>query len=506
VTADRTPPAAVGGPWPPDPLIHELSTGPWLAGLSRRLGRTVTLAHVPDDAWDEVVLPGTDAVWLMGVWTRSAAGRDIALGDPDVRREVASYLPDATDDDIVASPYCVRAYVVDPAFGGPEGLAAARGALAARGVRLILDFVPNHVAPDHPWVTEHPEFFVRGTDDDLAAQPPAYRATPSGPLAMGKDPYFAPWKDVLQLNLTNPGLRQAVVATLLEVAGQCDGVRCDMAMLALDDVIDRTWGDRVDPAQPRPYWTEVIGGVRAHWPAFMFAAEAYWDREPDLIAQGFDHCYDKRLYDRLVADDAASVRAHLGADPAYQHHLLRFLENHDEPRAAATFPTDRGRAAGVVVATTPGALLVFLGQLAGRRDHYPVQQARWPDHIPDPDTEAWWRTLLSALADHRVRAGQWSLLAVDGWPDNRSCDRLMAWQWADHEHRHLVVVNFSDQPADGRIPLPDTAGAKVVLTDRLTGATYDRSGDDLDPDVAPGGGLYVALGPWAVNLFGVVES
>jgi glycosidase len=487
-------------------VIHELSTGPWLVELSRRLGRTVTLADVPAEAWDAVVLPGTDAVWLMGVWTRSRAGRQIALADPDVRREIAANLADATDDDVVASPYCIAAYVVDPAFGGPAGLVSARAALAARGVRLVLDFVPNHVAPDHPWVTEHPEFFVHGTDADLAAQPPAYRSTPSGPLAMGKDPYFAPWKDVLQLNLTSPGLRRAVVATLADVAGQCDGVRCDMAMLALDDVVRATWGDRVDPVGPEPYWTEVISAVRAGRADFMFAAEAYWDREPDLIAQGFDHCYDKRLYDRLAAGDAGSVRDHLGADPAYQHHLLRFVENHDEPRAAATFPTDRGRAAGVVVATTPGALLVFLGQLAGRRDHYPVQEARWPDHTPDPGVEAWWHRLLAALADHRVRTGRWSLLPVAGWPDNQSCQRLLAWQWVDGDHRHLVVVNFSDAPADGRIAVAGTAGRPFVLTDRLTGTTYDRSGDEMDPVTSPDGGLYVALGPWAVNLFGVEPS
>ena len=182
---------------------------------------------------------------------------------------------------------------------------------------------------------------------------------------MGRDPYFAPWPDVVQLDPTNPGLRQAVIDTLSDIASQCDGVRCDMAMLPLDDVVARTWGDRVGPPLPEPYWTEVTRRVRAAHPDFLFAAEAYWDRESDLVAQGFDHCYDKRLYDRWLARTPARSAAHLGADPAYQHHLVRFLENHDEPRAAATFPPDRGRAAGVVVATVPGALC--------------SSRASWPD-------------------------------------------------------------------------------------------------------------------------------
>ena len=77
------------------------------------------------------------------------------------------HCPTCSDQDIIGSPYCVHRYVADERFGGPAGLAAARAALAARGVRLILDYVPNHVAPDHPWVTEHPEFFIQGDDDDV---------------------------------------------------------------------------------------------------------------------------------------------------------------------------------------------------------------------------------------------------------------------------------------------------------------------------------------------------
>src|SRR6185503_18989186 len=98
----------------------------------------------------------------MGVWQRSPAGVTIALANADLRASFQAALPDWRTEDVVGSPYCIRGYVVDEHLGGPAGLAAARAALASRGLRLILDFVPNHVAPDHPWTTERPEICVAG--------------------------------------------------------------------------------------------------------------------------------------------------------------------------------------------------------------------------------------------------------------------------------------------------------------------------------------------------------
>lgn len=132
-------------------VIHEINTLLWLGELSSRLGRPVTLGDVPGEVWESVARPGVDTVWLMGVWERSPAGREIALRDERLMASFRDVLPDVTGADIAGSPYCVRNYVVDAALGGPEGLAAARAQLATRGLRLILDYVPNHVAPDHPW-------------------------------------------------------------------------------------------------------------------------------------------------------------------------------------------------------------------------------------------------------------------------------------------------------------------------------------------------------------------
>src|SRR5436190_22397555 len=136
----------------------------------------------------------------MVVWHRSPSGLAIALANPEIEAGNRAALPDLRAGDVIGSPYCVRDYVVDERFGGAAALASARAALAQRGLRLVLDYVPNHVAPDHPWLAERPDCFVRGTEDDLAAHPEAFLRTAGGVMANGRDPYFPPWPDVVQLN------------------------------------------------------------------------------------------------------------------------------------------------------------------------------------------------------------------------------------------------------------------------------------------------------------------
>ena len=285
-------------------------------------------------------------------------------------------------------------------------------------MRLLLDFVPNHVAPDHPWVIEHPEYFIRGTADDVRKDPSSFLEVGGSVFACGRDPYFPAWPDVLQLNAYQPGLRQAVRDTVSDIAGQCDGIRCDMAMLLLNAVFERTWGSRAGQPPLPEYWAELIPAIKAAHPDFLFIAEAYWDLEWELQQQGFDFCYDKRLYDRLEHGDAESVRLHLCADLPYQERLVRFIENHDEPRAAATFSPAKERAAAVTMATLPGARLFHEGQFEGRRVRLPVFLGRRPDEPADEELRAFYGKLLETIKSRVFRNGQWSLCECTGWPDN----------------------------------------------------------------------------------------
>jgi hypothetical protein len=475
--------------------VYEINTLVWLGELSRRYGRPVGLGDVPGEVWDDVARPGIDTVWLMGVWERSPAGLRIALSDEGLMASFRAALPDLTEADITGSPYCVRKYVVGASLGGPEGLAAARSQLAARGLRLILDYVPNHVAPDHPWLTERPDCLIQGTADDLAHAPDSFVEAGGRVYARGRDPYFPPWPDVVQLNAFSDALRAATVDTLVSLGDQADGVRCDMAMLMMNDVFAKTWGDRAGPPPAEDFWPYVLTRVRERHPDLLLVAEVYWDLEGDLQRQGFDHCYDKRLYDRLRHEDAESVRGHLRADLAHQRGLVRFLENHDEPRAATAVPGARGRAAAVAVATLPGATLWHEGQFEGRRVRPPVFLTRRPREPVDEEVREFYGRLLPAAA--AVRRGAWRQLDPAGRPDDDTHRHLLAWSWTDESARHLIVVNHSGRPAQARVLLSwdDLRGRELRLTDLLTGRTYDRDGDEVTD-----GGLFVDLDAWGCHV------
>jgi len=513
--------------WPDRPVIYEVNTAVWLGELSRAAGHPVDLAGVPDSGWDAITPRGADAVWLMGVWERSPAGLQLANANPALLESFREALPDLQPQDIIGSPYCVRQYVADRRFGGPEGVAVARGALAARGVRLMLDYVPNHVAPDHPWVTSNPEFFIQGSDDDIKADPSGWLAAHGHVLAHGRDPYFPPWPDVVQLNAFSPAVRAATAQTLADIADQCDGIRCDMAMLMTNGVFGKTWSGRAGAEPDAEFWPTVFAALRARHPDTVLLAEAYWDMEWDLQQQGFDFCYDKRLYDRILTGDVPSVRQHLGADLGYQSRLMRFLENHDEPRIADHLPADLERSAAVAIATLPGATLWHEGQFEGRRVRVPVFLARRPSEALDENLAAWYRSLLEKVAGDAVRTGTWQLLDAVGWPDNQSCRNMVAWSWTPADDagagsdragsdragsrraggertgaggRHVVVVNLSAGPAQGRIPLPwpDLPGRGWHLTDLFSGEDFERDGATLaDP------GLFVDMAPGQSYVFAV---
>ena len=484
--------------WPKRPILYEINTRLWLAGLSRQYGREILLGNAPERDWDDLARLGVDAVWLMGVWERSPAGKAIALADAGVRADLRNALPDYSPDDLVGSPYCIHRYIVDATLGGQAGLAIARASLASRGIRLLLDFVPNHVAPDHPWVKDHPEYFIAGDAADIREAPDAYLEAEGRILARGRDPYFPPWPDVLQLNAFHSRVRRAAAETLLHIASHCDGVRCDMAMLVLNDIFEKTWGKRVGIQPLADYWSEVIPAVREVRPDFLFLAEAYWDREWDLQQQGFNFCYDKRLYDRLGGEDVQAVRRHLEAETTYQERLVRFIENHDEPRAAAVFSPGRARAAAVILATLPGAKLFHEGQFAGRRIRLPVFLIRQPDEETDDALQSFYRELLSLMRRPALREGSWGLCLCSGWSDNRTHEHLLAWYWSVAYDRCLIVVNYAVQPAQGRINIPGWDGDSGWwrLTDVLNGDVYEREAEEIGRS-----GLYVDLPGWGFHVF-----
>jgi hypothetical protein len=485
------------------PSLYQINTRVWLTELSRTSGRKATLDDIPDAEVDALARKGFDWIWLLSVWQTGPQAQQISRSNAEWRREFQETLPDLRDDDIPGSGFAITAYTVHSALGGASALARLCERLKKRGMKLMLDFVPNHMGLGHTWVEAHPEHFVRGTDADLARAPQNYtrvqRKSDTIVFAHGRDPYFPGWPDTLQLNYANPKTQDAMIAELLKIAGQCDGVRCDMAMLVLPDVFERTWGQ---PAPP--FWPRATQEVRKRVPGFTFMAEVYWDLEWTLQQQGFDYAYDKRLYDRLREQHARPVRDHFRAGLDYQDKLARFLENHDEPRAAATFGPDVHRAAAVVTFLSPGLRFFHQGQFEGRRKRISPHLSRGPSEPTDQTLNAFYDRLLTVLRQPAFRDGRWQLLdCAPGWDGNwtNDCFLVFAWQGRTGE-RHVVAVNYAPNQSQChvRLPFPELGGKKWRLRDQLSDAAYDWNGDDLQ-----GRGLFLDMAPWQASVFLLAE-
>ena len=486
------------------PSLYQINTRVWLTALSRSLGRPATLDDIPDDELARLADLGFDWVWFLSVWQTGPAGQQVSRSNPDWRREFEETLPDLCEEDIAGSGFAITGYTTHPDLGGDEALARLRDRLHRRGLRLLLDFVPNHTGLDHPWIEDHPDYYIRGGEQDRARAPSNYtlvrRKGGDLVLAHGRDPYFPGWPDTLQLNYGNPATQEAMLVELMRIAGQCDGVRCDMAMLVLPDVFQRTWG-----ISARPFWPEAIQRVRGQSSKFCFMAEVYWDLEWTLQQQGFDYAYDKRLYDRLREGIARPVREHFRAGLDYQNKLARFLENHDESRAAAAFPSGLHEAAAVITFLTPGLRFFHQGQLDGHRKRISPHLVRAPEEPVNHGLRQFYTRLLDVLRRPVFREGQWQLLDLaPAWEGNGSFDDFIAWAWQDSKGAWvLIVVNYSDHPSQCfvRLPSGDLGGRRWRLNDLLGESSYQREGDDLQSR-----GLFLDMPEWSFHAFEMKDS
>jgi Alpha amylase, catalytic domain len=492
---------AVHAPEARYPSLYQINTRVWLTELSRALRRPATLDDIPDAELDRVAAMGFDWVWFLSVWRTGPAGQRISRTQPEWRREFEETLPDLHEEDIGGSGFAITGYTVHPDLGGDAALARLRQRLRARGLKLMLDFVPNHTALDHPWVEDHPDYYVPGTELDLTREPQNYtwvkRMRGELLLAHGRDPYFAGWPDTLQLDYGNPATQQAMLGELLKIGGQCDGVRCDMAMLVLPDVFERTWGRKAEP-----FWPSTTARLGEKFPGFTFMAEVYWDLEWTMMQQGFDYAYDKRLYDRLREGHARPVREHLWAGLDFQSKVARFLENHDEPRAAATFAAGPHEAAAVITFLSPGLRFFHQGQFEGRSKRISPHLVRGPQESPDPSRQRFYESLLAVLRHPAVREGQWALLeCVPAWDGNGTWDDFLVWSWhAKDGQRLLITVNYAGHQSQcyARPLFGDLAGRTVRLKDLMSAASYDRDGRELGSR-----GLFLDLPPWGCHVFDV---
>jgi hypothetical protein len=474
--------------------LYQINIRVYLNSLGHTLGRAATLDDFPETELERLAQLGFDWVWLLGVWQTGPLSRQVAHHLPDLQAGYRAALPDLQDEDICGSCFAIQAYTVSLALGGEPALNRLHQRMAEHGLRLMLDFVPNHTALDHPWAQSHPEYFVQGRGPQpLIPAGYAYRVA-GNLLAHGRDPYFPPWTDTLQLNYASPELQEAMRAELLKIAARCDGVRCDMAMLLLPFVFQQTWGRSIEP-----FWPGAIQAVKAAHPDFTFLAEVYWDLEWEMLQNGFDYTYDKRLYDRLREGAAHPVREHLSAEVDFQAHQARFLENHDEARAAAAFSLPMHQAAALLTYATPGLRFFHQGQFEGATRHLPMQLCRATTEKPNHNLQVFYNRLLKTLRRPVLREGSWRLLDCQpAWEGNWTWDQFVGFAWESPLARLVGVVNYGEVQGQTylRLPFADLNEGVWRLKDLFGSVVYERDGWDL-----AGRGLYLDLPAWGYHLF-----
>jgi hypothetical protein len=484
------------------PHLYQINIYAWLEHLSEKLGRKIRLADVPESQWDAIAAMGFDAVWLMGVWQRSPISRRLDQQNTAAFPAYTEALPGWTPDDIIGSPYSILQYEPEGRIGSWQDIDFARGKLHQRKMALFLDFVGNHTALDHAWTHDHPEYYVQGAKENFDHAPNSFYKIESARgtvyIALGRDPYFPAWDDVAQLNHFSPEMRAAQLAELEKISSHCDGVRCDMSMLQLNEIFERIWrpliGNTKVPA--KEFWTDA----RAAVPDLTLLGEAYWGTEGQLIDLGFDFVYDKGLYDSVRDGNVGDIHWRLSAPFEYQSHVGRFLENHDEPRFAAVFGDDRFVSAATLMGTLPGLRFYQQGEERGVKLRTPIELCDIADQPTDPVREQFFKKLFAATREDAFHNGVWRVLPVT--PDGtQTANNLFVYEWRADKVWKIIGVNMSGAPAQGRIHFGDNvfADRKYNFIDQLDGTLYVRDGHEL-ADL----GLFVRREAFEAHIFNVV--
>jgi len=475
--------------------LLEITTRPYLYYLSQKLGRSVTkLRDIPDSEFVDWKAKGFEWVWFMGVWQLGSAGLEHDRNDPGLKNSYNVVLPGWTPEDVIGSPYAVVTYKLNSVLGSPDDLKWLKEKLHSYGMKLMLDFVPNHSAVDAPEVTSKPNFYVRAAQGQT---PDPKRFLPNG-IAFGCGIWCDPWTDVAQFNYVDNEFRQHQISILKQIAEVADGCRCDMAHLIINDEFWSYWKNELQSwGYKKPtseFWADAISAVKAQYPNFVFMAESYGDVLHALHSFGFDYTYDKEMLDKLFYHDVKGFQQMLwNTDINYKQHLAHFTENHDEPRTTDKFWNwnPAAKSAAALLLTLPGLRFFNQHQWLGYSKKIDVHLRRAVDEQPRQDIVDFYNKLFAILDMDALKNGVFTQLNCQG------SDTIPAWKYAKGNQHVLIASNFNEHTSGGAIVLNDAPGTgDIPVKELISGVTYYRNAEELRTK-----GIYVVLEQYQVQIF-----
>jgi len=488
-----------------NPKLYEINTRVWI----KKFGKGATLSNIPINYFEDLANKGINIIWLLGVWDICKELIDEYCFTPELTADYSKALKDWKKEDVTGSPFSIEDYSINPSLGSLPELGKLRKELNKLGIKLILDFIPNHFGASTRLIRTNPNVFLKADEKLFADDPYTFFKNKynNNIYAHGRDPLFPSWMDTIQVNYFGEEAREFMTGKLLKLSEFCDGVRCDMAMLQLNNVFQNTWLgvlNRNEIKKPKEeFWKSAIDKVKMVEKDFIFIAEVYWNLEWQLQQLGFDFTYDKSLTDRLGSKDIQGVRGHLMAEKDYQLKSMRFLENHDELRSIEKFGKKESLAAAILITTIQGMKLYYDGQFEGKRIKTPVQLGREPIEKISESSQNFYFRLLSITKEEIFIKGEWMM--IDPLPaadNNPSYENILTWQWKLGDDIRLVVINYSDGTSQCRlkIQLASTSN-EIKLVDLLNDVEYYRSVSEIKTT-----GLFIELKSYNSHIFALKNA
>jgi hypothetical protein len=488
-----------------NPSLLEINGRIWIKRFEDKSKHT-TLKDVDKFFFDNLQQHKLDYLWLMGAWQNNEECADKYCFVEGLQKEYSNALPDWNKSDVIGSPYAIDEYSLNKRFGTKSDLLEFKDKLNRAGIKLILDFIPNHFNAESKLISSNPDLFLQADEELLNSGDATFFTTDDKIFAHGKDPYFDAWQDTVQVNYFNTAAYDYLTDILLNLTELCDGIRCDMAMLPLLQVFESTWDNvirKMNYTRPaHEFWESAIKSVKDKRKDFIFIAEAYWGIEHEIQNLGFDYTYDKRLTDRLRSDTPANIIEHLRADYTYQSKSVRFLENHDEDRAVDVFGIDKSKAAAVVCSTLPGMRFYHDGQFEGKTIKLPVQLGREPVEEVNTSMQKFYKLLLSITGKDVCKYGIWKLLdALPAGSDDMTYQNIFSWVWNNDDEYMIVVINYSTDNAYCRLRIDlETNEEEVELIDLMDDKSYKRNWNEIVSD-----GLFIQLKGYQSQIFQIIK-
>ncbi|EAY12492.1 Alpha amylase, catalytic domain containing protein [Trichomonas vaginalis G3] len=479
---------------PPTNLL-EITTRPYLYGLSKKIGKQVkTFKDIPESEFKSWKDKGFQWIWFMGVWQVGEFGPHHDRTDPGLKEAFNHHLPGWTDEDVIGSPYSITEYKLNKELGTEADLKWLRQKLHSYGMKLMVDFVPNHSACDAPEIKTKPNFYIRCPQGE---NPDKSKYLENG-IAFGCGMWCSPWTDVAQYNYADLKFRKHQITVLKYIASVADGCRCDMAHLIINDEFCNYWQkELVSWGYAKPsteFWEEAISAVKKQYPDFKFMAESYGDVLGKLHHYGFDWAYDKDPLDKLYAHDMDGYQHYIANHSAeFFSKTAHFTENHDEPRTVEKFWDWHPAAmcAAATLLTLPGVRFFFQDQWLGYKNRIAVHLRRAVDEEPKPHIVEFYNVLFEVLKKDALQNGKFQQLWVNG------SSTIPCWKWSTDKQNIIIAANFGENKTGGYCVINDFPGnGEVEIKELFSGEIYKRNAEEIRSS-----GLIIVLEQYQVQIF-----